>query len=225
MQKIPLYLMPGMAASPKIFELLSFPEMYELHYMHWILPEENESLPSYVARLISLQIKHRNPILLGVSFGGIIVQEIAKQIPVRQLILISTVKNRNEFSPFFDTALRYKLYKLFPSRIMKQVNLLEKIAFTKNLRKKMRLYKMYMTMHQPRYLDWAIERILYWKQEKNPVNFVHIVGENDRVFPPKYIKAPKIIVPKGRHDMILFKAGWFNKNLPNLLVIPKTNIY
>ncbi len=218
MQKIPLYMMPGMAASPKIFELLRFPDIYELHYMHWILPEQNESLPSYVSRLNSLQIKHRNPILLGVSFGGIIVQEIAKQISVRQLILISTVKNRNEFSPFFDKALRYKLYKLFPSRIMKQVNLLEKIAFTKNLRKKMRLYKMYMTMHQPRYLNWAIEQILQWEQEKNPDNFVHIVGENDRVFPPQYIQMPKIIVPKGRHDMILFKASWFNKNLPDLLV-------
>ena len=43
------------------------------------MPEEDESLAHYASRLAST-ITAPNPILLGVSFGGIIMQEVAKQI-------------------------------------------------------------------------------------------------------------------------------------------------
>ena len=218
MSKIPVYMMPGLAASPKIFEYIKLPDMYQIHYLHWILPEKNEKLTAYVSRIIEKQIHEKNPILLGVSFGGIVVQEMAKQISVRQLILISTAKTHLEFPDFFDKSLRYHLYKLFPSRLMKHTRFLEKIAFTNNLKKKMKLYQIYMTMHQPQYLDWAILQVLQWKQEKFPENYIHIVGEKDKIFPLQYIKDPKIVVPKGRHDMIIFKASWFNRHLPELLI-------
>ena len=38
-----IYLMPGMAASPKIFEHLQFPSNYRVHLLDWITPEKNES--------------------------------------------------------------------------------------------------------------------------------------------------------------------------------------
>ena len=39
-----IYLMPGMAASPKIFERLQFPSNYRVHLLDCITPEKNESL-------------------------------------------------------------------------------------------------------------------------------------------------------------------------------------
>ena len=38
-----VYLMPGMAASPKIFEFLSFPDYYDVNYLSWIPPVKDES--------------------------------------------------------------------------------------------------------------------------------------------------------------------------------------
>ena len=214
--KTPLYLMPGMAANPKIFQYLKFPQEYEVRYMHWLIPEKEESLENYVSRLRE-QIKHENPVLLGVSFGGIIVQELAKQMEVKKLLLISTVKHHEEFPPFFEKALQYRLYKLFPTAVLQKVDWLEKMAFTRNFKQKMKLYQMYMDVNDPQYLNWAIRQVLEWKQTQKLQNFVHIVGEKDKVFPAKYIKEPKIVVPGGRHDMIIFRARWFNKHLPELL--------
>ena len=71
--------MPGMGASPKIFEYLKFPALYEIVFLSWIPPFEKESLSSYAERM-SKFVKHKNPILIGVSFGGILIQEMTKYI-------------------------------------------------------------------------------------------------------------------------------------------------
>ena len=44
--KIPttIYLMPGMAASSKIFELIKFPTYYNVIYLKWIKPNKNEGM-------------------------------------------------------------------------------------------------------------------------------------------------------------------------------------
>ena len=214
--KTPIYLMPGMAANHKIFKFLRFPEEYEVYYVHWLIPKKNEPLKNYAGRLQE-QIKHDNPVLLGVSFGGIIVQELAKQIAVKKLILISTVKHHEEFPPFFETAFRYRLYNLFPSSVLQKVNWLEKMAFTRNFKQKMKLYRTYMDINDPKYLNWAIKQVLQWKQTRDLKNFVHIVGEKDKIFPIKYIKDPKIVVSGGRHDMILFRAKHINPLLKKYL--------
>jgi len=217
MSKIPIYLMPGMAASPAIFDGLHFPEKYDVHYLEWIIPFDDEPLTAYTNRIIKQQIKEENPILLGVSFGGIIVQEIAKQIRVRKLILISTIKTHKEFQSFYKNAKKFKLYRFFPSKLMHHIDFLEKIAFTKRLKKRMKMYKKYMFVDNPKYLDWSLRAILNWEQDTYLGNFVHIQGEKDRVFPVKNILDPKIIIKGGRHTMILTKARWFNKYLPELL--------
>ena len=46
-------------------------------------PEKGESLASYAKRM-SQRVEHKNPVLLGVSFGGILVQEMAKYLRVRE---------------------------------------------------------------------------------------------------------------------------------------------
>ncbi len=218
MKKTALYLMPGMAANPKIFEYLKFPEFYDVIPMRFIVPEKEESLAHYSSRLIDGQIKHNNPTLLGVSFGGMIIQEISKQIPVKKLILISTAKSNKEFSPFFQKALRYKWYKFFPSRALSYVDLMEKISFPGRFKQKMKLYKKYMDDLPGEYYDWAIKTFLMWNQTEFPsAPFIHIHGTNDKVFPVKYIREPYIPVKGGRHDMIIFRASWFNERWDELL--------
>ncbi len=79
MNKTPLYFVPGLAASIDIFEYLELPEdVYEIHYLDWLVPlSENEPLGAYAARMYK-RIQHNNPVLIGVSFGGVMVQEMSK---------------------------------------------------------------------------------------------------------------------------------------------------
>ena len=57
----------------------------------------NETLKSYAKRM-SILINDVNPVIRGVSFGGILVQEISKHIKVKKLIIISSVKSKVELS-------------------------------------------------------------------------------------------------------------------------------
>ena len=62
--------MPGMAASPTIFERIQLPEgTFEMHLLEWEIPNTGESLTAYAQR-IAQKVKEDNPILVGVSFGG-----------------------------------------------------------------------------------------------------------------------------------------------------------
>ena len=91
-----VYLMPGMAANPTIFENIKLPEdKYQIHWLEWKIPVKDETLESYAKRMI-LDIKHENIVLLGVSFGGILVQEISKHIKLKKLFVVSSVKSHHE---------------------------------------------------------------------------------------------------------------------------------
>lgn len=216
MKKIPVYLMPGLSAGKKIFTYLKLPDIYEIHYMHWLIPYKNESLQDYSRRLAT-QITDENPILLGVSFGGIIIQEIAQQIPVKQLIIVSSIKHHSELKPFYKWAYKTKLYKLVPVPIIKKRHWLQKLFLPKPIKKKLRLYERFLEIDDTYYIRWSFHQVLSWRQTQMPENFVHIVGENDTVFPPKYINDPKIVVPRGRHEMMVYEVKWFNRHLPQLL--------
>ena len=101
MSSIHIYCMPGMAASPKIFEFLNFPKPFKIHLLSWIPPYKNEPIKKYAKRMCK-SILHEKPVLLGVSFGGVLVQEMAKYISVRNIIIISSIKNKMELTIILD---------------------------------------------------------------------------------------------------------------------------
>ena len=85
---IHVYLMPGMAANPSIFEYIKLPKSeFKIHWLEWIIPEEAESLESYAQRM-SLKVVHDYAVLLGVSFGGVLVQEMSRFLKLRKFNLL-----------------------------------------------------------------------------------------------------------------------------------------
>ena len=212
-----VYLMPGMAASPLIFEYIRLPEsQFKLHFLEWILPLKGEALSAYALR-ISAHIKHENPILLGVSFGGVLVQEIDKHIAVEQLIIVSSVKTKHELPVKMQLARTTGAYKLLPTQLASKIDVLEKYAFGETMVKRLELYKKYLSVNDSYYLSWAIAQIVCWEQDTYREDIIHIHGDNDPVFPVKYIKN-HINIKGGTHIAIINKYKWFNKNLPRLIL-------
>ena len=147
MSKTHIYFMPGLAAGPEIFKKLTLDkECYDFHYLEWIEPLSlDETLPSYAYRMSEL-IKHSNIILIGVSFGGILVQEISKIINVKKLIIISSVKSNQEFPNRIKLAKKSKVYKLFPTSIVTNFEDYAKYFIGKSLEKKAQIYKKYISV-------------------------------------------------------------------------------
>jgi len=93
---IHVYLMPGMAANSSIFEYIQLPpNKFEIHLLEWIPPIDNETLSSYAHRM-SLKITHDNSVLIGVSFGGVLVQEMSLFREIKKIIIISSIKSKSE---------------------------------------------------------------------------------------------------------------------------------
>ncbi len=211
-----LYLMPGMAANPSIFEHIKLPEdRFTVHLLEWQLPKNKETISDYAKRMTAF-ITHEDSVLLGVSFGGVLVQEMAKHIRLKKLIIVSSVKSKHELPRRMKLSRKLKLYNILPTRLIEDVDKLAKYAFGETVKDRVALYQKYLSMNDRHYMSWAVKEMVCWDQEAPDADIIHIHGDADRVFPIKYIDNC-ITLPGGSHIMVITKYKWFNENLPQLI--------
>ncbi|MFK5959358.1 MAG: alpha/beta hydrolase [Lutibacter sp.] len=215
--KIHIYFVPGLAASSKIFEYLQFSETkFELHYIEWLLPlSEKETIENYAKRMANL-VTEENPVIIGVSFGGIMAQEMSKHISTKKTIIISSVKSKNELPKRLRAIQKTKAYKLFPTKAITNLENFSIYAFGDFAKKRVALYKEYLSVRDTNYLTWAIYNVLHWQQDKPIENILHIHGVDDCIFPIKHIKNC-IAIEKGTHIMIIDKAKTISEIITNSL--------
>jgi len=204
-----------MAASSAIYENIKLPEeQFDCYYLEWLVPEKGESLKSYSLRLLE-GVKHELPVLIGTSFGGVVVQEMAKYIETSRLIIISSIKSNQEFPRRMKLARSTGVYKVLPTRLVEYSKLLLKYNFG-IAERKLNLYHNYLSMKDRRYLDWALHNIIHWDRDQPIPGIVHIHGDKDPVFPIKYIQ-DCVTLKNGTHVMVIHRFRWFNEHLPELI--------
>ncbi|MFD1064230.1 alpha/beta hydrolase [Winogradskyella litorisediminis] len=214
---IHVYLMPGMAANPSIFENIKLPEdQFQLHWLEWKMPKKRESLTDYAKRMIE-DIKHDNVVLLGVSFGGILVQEMSKYLKLKKLFVVSSVKSHHELPKRLKLLKYTKAYNILPTRLVSNIDVLAKFSFGEAVKKRVALYQKYLSVSDKSYLDWAIKQVVCWEQEQPNKDAIYIHGDKDIVFPHS-CQGDCIIIKGGTHIMIINKYKWFNENLPKLIL-------
>jgi len=215
--KTHVYFMPGMAANPTIFKHIRLPEdQFEQHLLEWFVPEKDITISEYAKKMVR-HIKHENVVLIGVSFGGMLVQEMARYITTKKVIVVSSVTHESELPKRMIFAKYTKIHKLLPTGLVNNVELLTKYAFGETVNKRLVLYEEYLSVKDKYYLDWSIDQIVNWKQSYCPECLVHIHGEKDNVFPISNIKKC-IPVKNGTHTMIIHRAKWFNEHLPAIIL-------
>jgi len=215
--KIHIYFMPGLGANSEIFDYLKLPDKkFELHFIEWLVPEAlDETLEHYSKRLIK-DIKHPNPVLVGVSFGGIIVQEISKYIDTQKVIIISSIKHLNEIPRRMKFLKATKIYKFFPAKKIAETGDFPVIGFNTKIRKRIKLYNKYLKVRDENYLKWSIHNIINWNSISNNNEVIHIHGSKDEIFPIKNIKNC-IVVEGGTHVMIINKAKRISSILNDII--------
>ena len=119
-----IYCISGLGADKRAFQYLSIPN-HQLNFVEWMVPNKGETIEAYTTKLLT-QIKTENPILIGMSFGGIIAIEMAKQIKTEQVILISSVKTKFEFPFLYRFLAALGLHHIVPLQHLKYAY---KIAF------------------------------------------------------------------------------------------------
>ena len=205
-EKLHLYFVPGLAASIAIFEYLNLPkDKFEIHLLPWLIPlSKDESIQNYAQRMCE-GISEKKHALIGVSFGGIMVQEMSKISNPIKTVIISSVKHQNEFPLRLKIAKNTRAYKLTPVKALNNIENYAKFLYGDTIKKRADLYKKYLSMRDEKYLPWAIKNVLHWKQTSSNNKIIHIHGNKDGIFPIKNIKNC-IIVDGGTHIMVLNKA-------------------
>ena len=212
----PIYFISGLGADRRIFQWLRADD-YEPVHIEWIPPKKGESIESYAERL-SDQIEDENPIVVGLSFGGMIAVEIGKQIPTEKVILLSSVKDRLEI-PFY-----FKLFRMVPlHRVVPFKSLLFAFywlaywLFAPEGSDQRKLLKTILIETDPHFLKWALHRVVVWQNQQIPENLVHVHGKRDRIFPYRYVN-PDYVVENSGHLMVMNRAEEVSNLLKELTI-------
>ncbi len=205
--KTHIYFVPGLGANTNIFKYIKLPEdKFVMHYLEWIIPTSiDESISSYAKRMCE-SITEENVVLAGVSFGGIMVQEMSKYIAPKKIFLISSVKTKNELPSSMAFTRFSKSYKLFPASHIDRIEKILIKIFGKKAQKMAQRYNDFLSVRNPLYLKWAIKNVVHWPQTKVIPNIIHIHGDTDNIFPIKNIK-DCIIIKRTGHVMMTLKKG------------------
>ena len=210
-----IFLISGLGADYRLFQNLNL-EGYEVVHVHWIHPANEDTLTSYAKNLINQYHIQENDIVIGVSLGGMLTIEIAKQIKLNKAILISSIKSSAEAPFYFPIFRRLPLYKIIPRKLFTSVGFLVEPVFGRMSADDSALFKSMLKNSSPEFMRWAMHAVLQWRSETVLDNVYHITGDKDLVFSHKRIKGATI-VNGGTHIMVFDKAGQVNKLLKEIL--------
>ena len=107
-----IYCISGLGADGRVFDRIAI-NGHVLHTLSWVSPGKKESITSYAFRMAE-QISEDRPIVLGLSFGGMLAIEMARAINMEKVIIISAPKTRKEIPAWMRWAGRLKMNKWLP---------------------------------------------------------------------------------------------------------------
>ncbi|MBO9565345.1 MAG: alpha/beta hydrolase [Niastella sp.] len=211
------YFISGMAADERVFKYVRLPEGYEIVHLTWIAPQQNESLSSYAIRMAE-RIDTSEPfVLVGLSFGGMLVTEIAKRYQPVKTILIASIPLSAHLPGYFRIAATMRLHKVVPIGLVKTAARLKRFITNEKSEDKKLLWEI-IKSSDAKFIRWSMEAVLNWKNEEMPKTILHIHGTRDEVLPARYT-TPTHIIPKAGHLMVMSQPEEVNRILHNVLAV------
>lgn len=202
-----VYIFSGLGADERVFQKLDF-SGFKATFIKWIIPHEKESIENYSTRLLA-QITTKKPTLIGLSFGGIIAVEVAKQIETEKVILIASAKTKNDIPFYYRFVGQLGVHKLLPTRLLKSSNFITNWFFGTTTTFDKQLLRQILIDTDPIFLKWAIDKITNWTNQTQTKNIFHIHGTSDRILPLKYVNC-NLTIKNGGHLMTLNKSDELN---------------
>lgn len=210
-----IFLIAGLGADTRLYNNIDLGDN-DVIPIDWIEPNETDTLTTYAQKLIHQYFITNNSIVIGVSLGGMIAVEIAKQVKLSKVILISSIKTVDEAPGYFKFFNAIPVQKLIGGRLLGKLGYFIKPLFGHLNDQDAWLFHDMIKKSSPKFLKWAVGAALKFDNRVNIPNVYHLVGDKDLVFNYKRIKDP-IIIKGGTHIMVFDKAKQINKILKGIL--------
>jgi pimeloyl-ACP methyl ester carboxylesterase len=208
--KTPLVFIPGLGADPRLFHHQKRVFKNSL-CPPWLIPNEREKLANYARRWARHLKLKPNCCLVGVSFGGMVAQEMARWIKPRAVILIGSCRSPASI-PFALRAvgslptwpyIAKRLCGIFP--IIGGYFLGAKTRAQRDL-----LIRMFLETPD-HFTKWTVQAICGWKGfQGDGIRVYHIHGERDHMIPLRKVK-PDEVIRGGGHLISLNHSREVNK--------------
>lgn len=214
------WLLPGLGADSRLF---ANQREHSDSWLtpKWIQPNENESLSHYVERWLG-SVEEKPSFVTGISFGGIVALEIARQLDIKGVVIISGCFSKEsittqfkaqaallKFSP--DVLLRYTVKEVMFPRLSKEENLSAE---------HIKLLEEMAADFEPYFFRWATERSANWEPigEKSdyPCPILQIHGANDNII-PAVERDTDIMIKDGKHLIQFTHAHEINQHIQNFI--------
>ncbi len=209
-----VYFISGLGADKRIFSFLDL-SFCEPVFINWIDPLPDESLENYALRLRH-QIPESHPTVAGISFGGMLLTEMAKHDCNIRAILISSNKTAAEFPSWLRIGKYLPLYKWSPPGVSKKMMLGNTWILGGRKPEHKRLLQQIIRESDMTFTRWAIGAILRWKNSIVPENIIHIHGTADKLLPCRLVSADHII-KDGTHVMTMDQHHEISELLKQLI--------
>ena len=203
-----IYCISGLGADERIFNKLVV-DGVNFIYLPWVIAQDTDNVETYAAKMAAT-IPEANPIILGMSFGGMLAVEIAKIMPVKKLFLISTAKTKHELGEYPCIVKFFIKYNLIPFNIIKYFpNRIFYDRFGAKTEEEKKMLAGILRDTDTAFLKWAMKALLTWNNETYTDNYVQLHGTKDKIISPEYVN-PDLWIDGGTHIMIYSLAGIIN---------------
>lgn len=115
-EDITVYFISGMCYNCKVFDKLRLPKGYKKAYIEWFIPSPDESLSEYAHKMAKTIDTSRPFILIGYSFGAVIMQEMTLFLKPEKCVIISSFKSKREIPILFQAVRKVNLMEFMPDR-------------------------------------------------------------------------------------------------------------
>ena len=212
-----VYCISGLGADERVFQYLDLSFAYPV-FINWINPLPGETLEAYAMRLKEKFISEKDPLIIGLSLGGMLATEIAKQLPEARVIIISSAKIKTEL-PFYLRMLRYiPAHKMLSYNLVKKTLAIQEYFLGAGSELSRQYEKTVADKANMHFYKWAISAIVTWQNKTAPSNVFHIHGSSDRLLPMRFVK-PGFVVNNGGHLMIIENAAEVSAVLKQIFAV------
>jgi hypothetical protein len=199
-----IFMISGLGADSRAFRNLKL-NTTQITHLDWLEPQKGETLKHYSYRISEPVRQAQNPILIGLSLGGLISGEIKKMMPEIPIILISSLKDIQEKPFLLKIGKIFPLHRIIPPRLVMKSTVIVRSVFGKLDKPDLAVFNDMFMKSSPRFLRWGMHQAVHWKGGVPKHNVFHIHGTRDRLFPHKPIKNA-FWVEGGTHYMVHTKA-------------------
>ncbi|QKG58577.1 alpha/beta fold hydrolase [Hymenobacter sp. BRD128] len=208
------YLIPGLGADERVFRRLRLTGT--VHVLNWLAPQSpTEPLAHYAARLAEAVPADMSCWLVGVSFGGLLAQEIARLRPLARVVLVSSLGSPSDLPPLLRLAGATGLHHLVPFGLLKWLPRLAQWFFGARGGTEYRLLRQILRDTDPAFARWATTQLLAWRGPGLP-SAVRLHGTRDRLLPAGAARID-YLVPGAGHFLIVSHAAQVSQVLSSRL--------